>query len=52
MKLTGFLFYFCRIQISTELKDKAMGPKVLRIRKRESKEGEEEIKHSEVKYAI
>lgn len=33
MKLTGFLFYFCHIQISTELKDEAMGFKFLRIKK-------------------
>lgn len=41
MKLTGFLFYFCHIQISTELKDKTMGPKFLRILK-ERRAGREE----------
>ena len=35
MKLAGFLFYFCQIQISSALKDEAMGPKFLRIKKRE-----------------
>lgn len=35
MKLTGFLFYFCHIQISTELRDEAMGPKFLKSWKRE-----------------
>lgn len=44
MKLAGFLFYFCHIQISSALKDEAMGPKFLRIKKREREEEEEEIK--------
>lgn len=43
MKLSGFLCYFCHIQISTELKDEAVGPKFLRIlKKRERKEEEDE----------
>lgn len=45
MKLTDFLFYFCHIQINTELKDEAMRPKFLRIkRERERVEEGEEIK--------
>lgn len=37
MKLTGFLFYFCHIQISTDLKDRAMGPTFLQIEKGEKR---------------
>lgn len=37
MKLAGFLFYFCHIQISSALKDEAMGPKFLRIKKKREK---------------
>lgn len=48
MKLTGFLFYFCHIQISTELKDKAVGPKFLRIKKGE--ERKKKWNACEVKY--
>ena len=29
MKLTGFLFYFCHIQISAALKDEAVRPKFI-----------------------
>lgn len=33
----GFLFYFCHMQICTELKGEAMGPKLLRHKKRKEK---------------
>lgn len=42
MKLTGFLFYFCHIQISTELKDEAMRPKFLQMKKKKKRREEEE----------
>lgn len=40
MKLAGFLFYFCHIQISAELKDETVGPKFLRIKKGEKRKKE------------
>lgn len=51
MKLTGFLFYFCHIQISTELKDEAVGPKFLQIKKGEKRK-QKKWKACEVKYLL
>ena len=44
MKLTGFLFYFCHIQISAVLKDEAVRPKFILKNFLKKREEEKEIK--------
>ena len=44
MKLTGFLFYFCHIQISAALKDEAVRPKFILKNLKKKREEEKEIK--------
>lgn len=51
MKLTGFLFYFCHIQISAALKDEAVRPKFI-LKNLKKKERRRKRNKMLVKYTV